>query len=81
MPHLENTGRANALPVFHLEVFMSFENWMEIVDHCCQMDFGLSIHDLPDMLFRDAYDSGLAPEDFMAENLPDGDALRDLIFS
>lgn len=59
---------------------MTFEDWMERIDRCCQMDFGLSIHDLPDMLFRDAFDSGLSPEEFMTDNLPDEDALREAIF-
>ena len=59
----------------------TFDQWMERVDHVCQMDFGLSIHDLPDMLFRDAYDSGLSPEEFMSENLPDDEALGRMILS
>ncbi len=58
---------------------MTFDQWMEQVDRCCQLDFGLSIHDLPDMLFRDAYDSGLSPQDFMAEHLPDQESLTHVI--
>jgi hypothetical protein len=60
---------------------MTFDTWMERIDRCCQLDFGLSIHDLPDMLFRDAYDSGLTPETFMAENLPDVESLGRLVLS
>ena len=60
---------------------MTFDQWMDRVDRCCQLDFGLSIRDLPDMCFRDAYDSGLTPEDFMAENLPDEEALGQTILS
>lgn len=60
---------------------MTFEQWMDRVDRCCQLDFGMSIHDLPDMCFRDAYDSGLGPEDFMAENLPDVESLAHVVLS
>jgi hypothetical protein len=60
---------------------MTFEDWMERIDRCCQMDFGMSIHDLPDMCFRDAYDSGLEPEEFMADNLPDLETLGQVILS
>jgi len=60
---------------------MSFDIWMERVDDVCQLQFGLSIHDLPDMLFRDGYDAGLTPVEFMTENLPDLDALEKVIFS
>ena len=60
---------------------MTFETWMERLNSCCQLDFGLSVHELPDMLFRDAYDSGLSPEDFMTENLPDEEALGQAIVS
>ena len=59
----------------------TFEQWMERVDQVCQMDFGISIHDLPDMLFRDAYDSRQSPEDFMYENLPDEESLGRMILS
>ena len=54
---------------------------MDGVDRCCQLDFGMSIHDLPDMCFRDAYDVGQSPEEFMSENLPDLDALRHAVLS
>lgn len=52
---------------------------MTEVNDCCLLEFGLSIHDLPDMCFYDAYDSGQSPEEFMAENLPDVEALGSLI--
>ena len=58
---------------------MTFENWMEAIDATCSEEFGLSIHDLPDMCFRDGFDCGQSPSDFMRENLPDIDALRDHI--
>lgn len=35
----------------------------------------MSIRDLPDLCFYDAYDAGQTPEEFMEENLPDVDAL------
>ena len=60
---------------------MKFDAWMDRVDEVCAMQFGLSIHDLPDMCFRDAIDCGMSPEDFMTENLPDLDSLGSLILS
>jgi hypothetical protein len=60
---------------------MSFDDWMERVNDVCEGDFGISIHDLPDMCFRDAFECGMSAEQFMAENLPDLEALRDLILS
>ncbi len=60
---------------------MTFEVWMNGINSVCETSFGMSIHDLPDMCFRDAYDCGMSPEEFMTENLPDLDALRDLILS
>jgi hypothetical protein len=41
----------------------------------------MSIHDLPDMCFHDAYADGQTPQEFIDETIPDLDALRDLIFS
>lgn len=60
---------------------MTFDQWMDRVDRCCQLDFGMSIHDLPDMCFRDAYDSGMSAEDFMSENLPDVESLAHAVLS
>lgn len=60
---------------------MTFDEWMERIDRSCQMDYGLSVRELPDMCFRDAYDSGFTPEDFMAENRPDGESLGRLVVS
>jgi len=54
---------------------------MNELEHVCEGSFGLSIHDLPDMCFRDAFDAGQAPMEFMAEHLPDLDSLRDVILS
>lgn len=60
---------------------MTFDDWMDQVNDVCEGKFGLSIHDLPDMLFRDAYEDGLSPEQFMIDNLPDEEALGHLILS
>jgi len=60
---------------------MDFDDWMEGINRVCELQFGLSINDLPDMLFRDAYDAGISPADFMAENLPDQEALREALFN
>ena len=60
---------------------MSFDRWLLTIDGLCQMDYGLSIYDLPDLCFRDAYDSGQTPTEFMDEFLPDVAALGDLILS
>lgn len=48
---------------------MSFREWMKVVDKLCLERLSLSIHDLPDMLFRDAFDDGVAPEDFFEEEV------------
>jgi len=37
---------------------MSFRDWMKELDLICYSNYGMSIHDLPDMCFRDAYDGG-----------------------
>lgn len=38
---------------------MSFEQWMEAVDAAVgNIAFGLSVHDLPDIAFRELYNSG-----------------------
>jgi len=58
-----------------------FDEWMNKVDLLSRSWFGLSIYDLPDMSFRDAYDSGITPDAFMEESLPDLEALGSLILS
>jgi hypothetical protein len=60
---------------------MNFETWMKEVDELCRSEFIMSIYDLPDMPFRDAYDDGLSPGEFMAYALPDMEALGALILS
>ena len=41
---------------------MTFDQWMAAVDvHVGATAFGLSVHDLPDIAFRDLYDAGETP--------------------
>lgn len=47
----------------------SFKEWMDKVDNIVSMRLGVSVHDLPDMPFRDAYEDGVSPEDFVEEDL------------
>lgn len=60
---------------------MIFRQWMEQVNDLCLVEYSMSIYDLPDMCFYDAYDSGQTPEEFMAENLGDLETLGNLILS
>jgi len=48
-----------------------FSEWMGEIDSICWRKFGLSIHDLPDMCFRDAFEDGVSPEEFMSAELDD----------
>lgn len=54
---------------------------MEEVNRLCLSTFGLSIHDLPDMCFRDAFDCNVSPEEFMQEELGNLSQLADKIIS
>lgn len=41
---------------------LSFDDWMKLVDfHIARMLSGLTSDDLPDYLYRDAYDDGHIP--------------------
>lgn len=60
---------------------MTFQRWMQEVDEICLGTYLMSIHDLPDMCFYDAYESGQTPEEFMTETIPDHEALKELVFS
>lgn len=60
---------------------MNFERWMQEVNELCLGEFIMSIYDLPDMNFMDAYQDGQTPEEFMAEMIPDLDALAELVLS
>ena len=48
---------------------MSFEKWMKELDLLCWCNYGMSIHDLPDMCFRDAFDEGVSPLQFFHDEL------------
>lgn len=41
-------------------VKQTFEEWMKAVDQAVQNSIGVSVHDLPDYAFRDAYDDGVS---------------------
>lgn len=65
---------------------LSFDEWMSTVDKIAINATSMSIHDLPDMRFRDSYDNGESPESFAEDNLGikdgkivDYSILRDLI--
>jgi len=47
---------------------IDFDQWMKDLDNLVERKFGMSIHDLPDMNFRDAYDDGESPADFLEED-------------
>ena len=60
---------------------MSFEQWLHEVDLLCFAWYGRSIHDLPDMEFRGAYDADIPAEQFMLEELGTLTDLSHLILS
>lgn len=60
---------------------MTFQRWMQEVNEICLNSFLMSIYDLPDMPFFDAFESGQSPEEFMEEAIPDMDALAELVLS
>jgi hypothetical protein len=60
---------------------LTFQRWMQEVDGLCIGEYLLSIYDLPDMNFYDAYESGQTPEEFMNEAIPDIEALGQLVMS
>lgn len=41
----------------------SYDEWMEAVDRRVAARAGMSVHDLPDWLSRDAYDGGDTPDE------------------
>jgi len=56
---------------------MTFEQWLHEANLICWSWYGMSLYDLPDMCFRDAYDDGFSPESFMNDELGDlGDLAR-----
>ncbi len=48
---------------------MTFENWLQELDLLCWTNYGMSIHDLPDMETRDAFDDGISPLQFFHDEL------------
>ena len=49
---------------------MTFEKWMDAVDTVVgEIAFGLSVHDLPDIAFRDLFDGGSTAQDAAEEAL------------
>ena len=47
----------------------SFKEWMDKVDKIVESKFHVSVHELPDMNFRDSYEDGVSPEEFVREDL------------
>lgn len=41
---------------------MTYEQWLDSVDQSVKEQVGVSIHDLTDFRFRDAFDDGCKPE-------------------
>ena len=60
---------------------MTFQRWMQEVDEICLGKYLMSIYDLPDMDFCSAYEDGQSPDEFMAEKIPDLEALGELVLS
>lgn len=60
---------------------MTFQRWLQEVNEICLNSYLMSIYDLPDMPFYDAFESGQTPEEFMADMIPDMDALAELVLS
>jgi hypothetical protein len=53
---------------------MTFEQWMKAVDQVVgEIAFGLSLYDLPDLNYRDLYDSGATAQDAAEEALENAD--------
>lgn len=48
---------------------MTFEDWLQELDLLCYGNYGMSIHDLPDMETRDAFDGGISPLQFFHNEL------------
>jgi len=53
---------------------MTFEQWMRAVDATVgNIAFGLSVHDLPDIAFRELYESGETAQEAAEEALAGAD--------
>lgn len=42
---------------------LQFDRWMQTVDLVMRRRFVVGVHDLPDYMFRDAFDSEMTPND------------------
>lgn len=58
---------------------MTFQAWMSEVNDLCLVSYAISVYDLPDMPFHDAFDAGQAPEEFLGDAIPDLRALAELV--
>jgi hypothetical protein len=47
----------------------AFAAWKSQVSKLIQQRFGLTLDDLPDMMTRDAFDSGTSPDEFFEEDV------------
>lgn len=50
---------------------LSYETWMKLINVLCVRHYACSIHDLPDMCFRDAYDDGASAVEFFNSTVAD----------
>jgi len=50
---------------------VEFSEWLQAVDSIVSSRIGLSVFDLEDMMFRDEFDAGTCPEDFISETVVD----------
>jgi len=47
----------------------AFADWISEVDRLCRRRFSLSLDDLPDMNTRGAFDAGVMPHEYFAEEV------------
>jgi len=60
---------------------MTFQKWMQEVNEICLSTYLMSIYDLPDMPFYDAFENGQTPDDFIQEVIPDMETLENIVLS
>ena len=48
---------------------MKFEVWMQELDDICCAEYGMSIYDLPDRCYSDAWEDGCSPQDYFDDEL------------
>lgn len=58
---------------------MNFTQWLGKVDAIVSDKLGLSIHDMRDRNWRDAFDGGLSPEDAIEQELGDMDDMESVM--